>query len=108
MLKNGAEKNLQDILFFIIDLPIFKGITSGVFFRKYYTSLSHNNINKNTMIIRQGDEPEYITLLKSGQFTIYTINSLYNITNLMINYIKNNPKMKKAKIIMNKLLLSLK
>ena len=54
-LKNGAEKNLQDILFFIVELPIFKGIPSGLFLRKYYTSLSHNIINKKTRIINQGD-----------------------------------------------------
>ena len=106
-LKNGAEKNLQDILYFIVGLPIFKGIPSGVFFRKYFTSLSHNSINKNHKIIIQGEKPEHITLLQSGQFTIYTFNSLYNITNLMIYYMKNNPKIK-ANIIMNKLILSLK
>ena len=107
-LKNGAEKNLYDILYFIVELPIFKGIQPGVFLRKYYTSLSLNSINKNYKIITQGEKPEYITLLKSGQYTIYTYNSLYNITNLMIYYMKINRKTKEKEELFNKIILSIK
>lgn len=108
MLKNGAEKYLYDILYFIVELPIFKGIQPGVFLRKYYTSLSLNSINKNYKIITQGEKPEYITLLKSGQYTIYTFNSLYNITNLMIYYMKINRKTKKNDELFNKIIMSIK
>ena len=107
-LKNGAEKYLYDILYFIVELPIFKGIQPGVFLRKYYTSLSLNSINKNYKIITQGEKPEYITLLKSGQYTIYTFNSLYNITNLMIYYMKINRKTKKNDELFNKIIMSIK
>ena len=107
-LKSGAEKNLHDILYFIVELPIFKGIPSGMFLRKYYTSLSRNSINKSNKIITQGEKPEYIILLKSGQYTISTYDSLYNITNLMIHYIKNNKKIKNRDIIINKITTSLK
>ena len=107
-LKNGAEKNLYDILYFIVELPIFKGIPTGAFFRKYYTSLSRNIINKQQKIITQGKKPEYIILLKSGQYTIYTYNSLYNITNLMIHYLKISQKSKKRVQFINNLILSLK
>ena len=107
-LKNGAEKNLYDILYFIVELPIFKGIQPGVFLKKYYTSLSLNTINKNYKIITQGEKPENITLLKSGQYTIYTYNSLYNITNLMIYYMKINRKTKTNDELFNKIILSIK
>ena len=107
-LKSGAEKNLHDILYFIVELPIFKGIPAGMFFRKYYTSLSRNYINKSNKIITQGEKPEYIILLKSGQYTISTYDSLYNITNLMIYYIKNNQKIRNRGIIINKIISSLK
>ena len=107
-LKNGAEKNLYDILYFIVELPIFRGIQPGVFLRKYYTSLSRNSINKSYKIIIQGEKPEYIALLKSGQYTIYTYNSLYNITNLMIYYLKINRKRMKNDEIVNKIMLSIK
>ena len=107
-LKNGAEKNLYDILYFIVELPIFKGIQPGVFLKKYYTSLSLNSINKSYKIITQGEKPEYITLLKSGQYTIYTYNSLYNITNLMIYYMKINRKTKKNDELFNKIIMSIK
>ena len=89
-------------------MPIFKGIQPGVFLRKYYTSLSLNSINKNYKIITQGEKPEYITLLKSGQYTIYTFNSLYNITNLMIYYMKINRKTKKNDELFNKIIMSIK
>ena len=107
-LKSGAEKNLHDILYFIVELPIFKGIPTGMFFRKYYTSLSRNYIYKSNKIITQGEKPDYIILLKSGQYTISTYNSLYNITNLMIYYIKNNQKIKNRDKIINKISSSLK
>ena len=107
-LKSGAEKNLHDILYFIVELPIFKGIPTGMFFRKYYTSLSRNSIHKSNKIITQGEKPEYIILLKSGQYTISTYDSLYNITNLMIYYIKTNQKIKNRDIIINKIISSLK
>ena len=107
-LKSGAEKNLHDILYFIVELPIFKGIPAGMFFRKYYTSLSKNSIHKSNKIITQGEKPEYIILLKSGQYVISTYDSLYNITNLMIYYIKTNQKIKNKDKIINKIISSLK
>ena len=107
-LKNGAEKNLHDILYFIVELPIFKGIPTSIFFKKYYTSLSRNSINKCNKIINQGEKPEYIILLKSGQYVINAYDSLYNITNLMIHYIKINKKLKNKKNIINKVLLMIK
>ena len=107
-LKNGAEKNLHDILYFIVELPIFKGIPTSIFFKKYYTSLSRNSINKCNKIINQGEKPEYIILLKSGQYVINTYDSLYNITNLMIYYAQINKKLKNRKNIINKIFLMLK
>ena len=107
-LKNGAEKNLHDILYFIVELPIFKGIPTGVFFRKYYTSLSRNSIYKSNKIINQGEKPEYIILLKSGQYMVTTYNSLFNITNLMIYYLQINKKIRDRKNNINKVLIMLK
>ena len=107
-LKNGAEKNLYDILCFLVDLPIFKGIPQSIFYKKYYTSLSRNSLNKNNKIIIQGQKPDYLALLKSGQYTIYTYNSLYNITNLLVHYMTINQKIKKNDEKVNKIILSLK
>ena len=107
-LKNGAEKNLHDILYFIVELPIFKGIPAGVFFRKYFTSLSRNSIHKSNKIINQGEKPEYIILLKSGQYMITAHSSLYDITNLMIYYLQINKKIRNRKNYINKVILMLK
>ena len=106
--KNGAEKNLHDILNFIVELPIFKGIPQSIFYRKYFTSLSRNSVNKSSKIIVQGDKPSYLTLLKSGEYIIYIYNSLYNITNLMTYYMTLSQKIKKNDETINKIILSLK
>ena len=107
-LKTSAERNLRDILEFIVELPLFKGIQPAYFLKKYYTSLSRNYTNKNYKIIIQGEKPEYIALLKSGQYTIYTYNSLFNISNLMIYYLKLKQKIKKNDEMVNKIIQSLK
>ena len=78
-LKNSAEKNLRDILEFIVDLPLFKGIQPVLFLRKYFTNLSRNHCFKNYKIMAQGEQPEYLALLKTGQYTISTYNSLFTI-----------------------------
>ena len=107
-IKNGAEKFLHDILNFIVELPIFMGIPQSIFYRKYFTSLSRNLINKSNKIITQGDKPDYLALLKSGQYTIYINNSLYNITNLMTYYMTISQKIKKNDEVINKIIYSLK
>ena len=107
-LRNGAIKNLYDILNFIVELPIFKGIPQSIFYKKYYTSLSRNSLNKNNRIITQGDSPDYIALLKSGQYTIYIYNSLYNITNLMAYYMTITQKIQRNEEMAHKIILSLK
>ena len=94
-LKNSAEKNLHDILEFIVDLPLFKGIQPSFFLNKYFTNLSRNQNFKNYKIMAQGEQPEYLALLKTGQYTIYTYDSLFNISNLMIYYMKLKKKLKK-------------
>jgi CRP-like cAMP-binding protein len=107
-LKNSAEKNLRDILEFIVDLPLFKGLQPAFFLRKYFTNLSRNNNFKNVKIMTQGEKPEYIALLKTGQYSIYTYNSLFNISNLMIYYMKLKQKIKKDDEMANKIIQSLK
>ena len=87
-IKIGAQRHLRELLQFFIKLPIFSGIPEGVFYNKYYTNLTKITVLKGKNIVNQGEKPEYITLLLSGQYGVTTFMSLYDLTRLIFRYAK--------------------
>ena len=87
-IKIGAQRHLRELLQFFIKLPIFSGIPEGVFYNKYYTNLTKVTVLKGKNIVNQGEKPEYITLLQSGQYGVTTFMSLYDLTRLIFRYAK--------------------
>ena len=87
-IKIGAQKHLRELLSYFIELPLFNGIPEMVFYRKYYTNLSKLTIYKGSNIVNQGEKPENITLIKTGAFGLTTRISLYDLTRLILHYIK--------------------
>lgn len=87
-IKIGAQRHLRELLQFFIKLPIFSGIPEGVFYNKYYTNLTKITVLKGKNIVNQGEKPEFITLLLSGQYGVTTFMSLYDLTRLIFRYAK--------------------
>ena len=87
-IKIGAQRHLRELLQFFIKLPIFSGIPEGVFYNKYYTNLTKITFLKGKNIVNQGEKPEFISLLLSGQYGVTTFMSLYDLTRLIFRYAK--------------------
>ena len=96
-LKIGADKNLRDTLNFLVELPLFRTIQSTIFYNKYFTSISRHNIENCQNILTEGENPDYIILLKTGEYSITCYCSLYDITKLMYYFVYVNNEMKNRK-----------
>ena len=93
-LKIGADKNLRDTLNFIVELPLFRTIQPAIFYNKYFTSISRHNIENCQNILTEGENPDYIILLKTGEYSVTAHCSLYDISKLMYYFIYINKDMK--------------
>ena len=93
-LKKGAEKYLKELLTYFVNLPIFIGISETLFYHKYYTYLSKKIMHRGNLIITQGEKPKNIILIQTGSYGLTTRISLYDLTKLIVHFIKENIKNK--------------
>ena len=93
-LKKGAEKYLKELLTFIVNLPIFIGLSETLFYHKYYTYLSKKIMHRGNLVITQGEMPKNIILIQTGSYGLITHKSLFDLTKLILHFIKENLKNK--------------
>ena len=93
-LKKGAEKYLKEVLTFIVNLPIFIGLSETLFYHKYYTNLSKKIMHRGNLVITQGEIPKNIILIQTGSYGLITRKSLFDLTKLILHFIKENLKNK--------------
>ena len=93
-LKKGAEKYMKELLTFFVNLPIFMGLSETLFYHKYYTNLSKKIMLRGNLIITQGEKPKNIILIQTGSYGLTTRISLFDLTKLILHFIKENLKNK--------------
>ena len=93
-LKKGAEKYMKELLTFFVNLPIFMGLSETLFYHKYYTNLSKKIMHRGNLLITQGEKPKNIILIQTGSYGLTTRISLFDLTKLILHFIKENLKNK--------------
>lgn len=82
-LKAGAEKQLRLSLHFINSFDIFKGISLPILNKRYFNNFSFKKVTKGSVIISQNTPSTYLTLLKEGNYEVYVMMSLSELTQLI-------------------------
>ena len=93
-LERGNEKYIKESLTFFVSLPIFNGLSESFFYHKYFIYLSKKVVQRGTAIISQGEEPKNIIILQTGIYGLTIRITLFDLTNLLIHFIKEYLKSK--------------
>ena len=82
-LKAGAEKQLRLSLHFINSFDIFRGISLAILNKRYFNNFSFKKVNKGSVIISQNTPSTHLALLKEGNYEVYVMMSLSELTQLI-------------------------
>ena len=100
-LKTCEDKQLQRLLRFITSVQVFRGLNTLILNKKYLTNFSFRRLCKGEYVLRQGDIPRSIYLLREGEYEITIKTNLNDLVDVIKHFYMKIPKSSKKIEILN-------
>jgi CRP-like cAMP-binding protein len=72
-------------LAFLASTKLLENMNKVIFQKKYFNLFSIMQVTRNTKIIEEGETPNYIYIIKDGEFEIYTRKSTFQLNKTIEN-----------------------
>jgi CRP-like cAMP-binding protein len=81
-LKDITDQIKKNYVSFLVSTKLFENINK-ITFHKFLNHFSLQKITRNTKIIVEGDKPEYIYIIKEGEYEVYTKKSTIQLNGIL-------------------------